>query len=93
MTTINLTNTSQSSPVQITSGQYLLAVNGIEQGDTAQLYVNVGEASDVVVTDALFEAAGTKVVWLPNCTAYMAYPGQAPTGYRAALASLATDLT
>ena len=91
--TINLTETTANNPKQIEAGQYLLAVSGIPSSQTVDIRINVGDARGVAITDAQFDADGTKVVWLPNCTVYAAPSFPVPVAnYGVALAELSTKL-
>lgn len=95
MSTINLTNSSAAQPVIIKAGQYLLATAGLSAADavTVTLYLNVGDAKGAPLTDAVFTEAGAKVVWLPNCTAYIETDAPPPVdGFGVALAELSTKL-
>lgn len=79
-----------SNAVQISDGEYFLAVSGVFGGATVNLYANIGVASDTPITPVAYTSASSDIIWLPNCTVYVdVVGGDGTTAINAAIAQVA----
>lgn len=88
----NVTADGDSAAVQVTAGQYLIAVGGSFGGGTVQVKVNVGNAVGVPITGAAYTAAAAEVIWLPSCTVFVTTTGSTTPDINVSVAELSTQL-
>lgn len=95
--TINLVEklaSGSSSPVQLKSGRYLLAVSGVFDSASVQIHANIGVATATPMTDLLYTGPAAQIVWIPSGTYYavISTPG-ASTAINVAVALVSQEVT
>lgn len=68
-------DTPLSQPIP--PGQYMIACTGTPDGATAEVFVNIGVATEAPLGIS-YTQPSTDIVWLPRCTAFVRVSGAGP---------------